>query len=151
MNHILLGGFWFVPVPFDGIVKFQSLAQFTMDLSQLCIVLNFFYACKLHSLIMWLNFSSLSFTLAILLCVWGMWSTPSLPSVSGPLWIWVVVSDRVIFSSQIKLNWIAWIGLFWHLNCILMLNWIGWNGTVLSFKLHTYTNWSVWNGTVFVC
>ena len=34
---------------------------------------------------------------------WGMWSTPSLLSLPGPLWPGVVVSDRVLSMSQKKL------------------------------------------------
>ena len=32
--------------------------------------------------------------------LWGMWSTPSLPSLSGPLWLRVVAPDM----GQIELN-----------------------------------------------
>ena len=35
--------------------------------------------------------------------LWGMWSTPSLPSLSGPLWPGVVTPDRVLSMGQIKL------------------------------------------------
>ena len=54
-------------------------------------------------------------------------STPSLPSISGPLWPGVVAPDKVLSMGQIELN------------CVLMLHWIAWNRTVLTFKLHTYT------------
>ena len=42
---------------------------------------------------------------------WGMWSTPSLPLLPGPLWPGVVVPDRVLSMGQIELN------------CVLMLRW----------------------------
>ena len=42
--------------------------------------------------------------------LWGMWSTPSLPSLPGPLWPRVVAPDRVLFMGEIKLI------------CILTLN-----------------------------
>ena len=77
--------------------------------------------------------------------LWGMQSTPSLPSISGPLWPREVAPDM----GQIELN------------CVLMLNWIGWDGTILTFKLQTYVElnrlkwncfckliWIVWNRTV---
>ena len=56
---------------------------------------------------------------------WGMWSTPSLPSVPGPLWPGVGAPDRVLSMGQIKLN------------CILIINWIVWNRTILTSKLRT--------------
>ena len=40
--------------------------------------------------------------------LWGMWSTPSLPLIPGPLWPWVVVTARVPSMGQID--------LFDHLN-----------------------------------
>ena len=54
--------------------------------------------------------------------LWGMQSTPSLPSLPGPLWPGVVALDRVLSMSQIELN------------CVLMLNWIVWNGTFICLK-----------------
>ena len=58
--------------------------------------------------------------------LWGMWSTPSLPSLPGPLLPGEVAPDRALSMGQIELN------------CELFLNWIAWNGTVLTFKLCTY-------------
>ena len=49
----------------------------------------------------------------VMLELWGMWSTPSLPLLPGPLWPGVVVPDRV-------------------LNSVLMLNGIVWNRTVFE-------------------
>ena len=46
----------------------------------------------------------------VMLELWGMWSSPLLLSLPGPLWPGVVASDRVISMDQIGLN------------CILMLN-----------------------------
>ena len=62
----------------------------------------------------------------VMLELWGMWSTPSLPSLPGPLWPGVVAPDRILSMGQIELN------------CVLMLNWIIWNRNVLTFKLGTY-------------
>ena len=44
--------------------------------------------------------------------LWGMQSTPSLPSLAGSLWPGVVALDRVLSLGQIELN------------CVIMLNWI---------------------------
>ena len=43
--------------------------------------------------------------------LWGMRSTPSVPSLSGPHWTGVVASDRVLSMSQIEVKWVlktAW-------------------------------------------
>ena len=91
-------------------------------------------------------------TVPVMLEVWGMRNTPSLPSLSGPLWLGVVSPDRVLSMGQIELN------------CVLMLNWIAWNRNVLIFKLRTYAklnclkwncfcmlNWIVWNRSFWLC
>ena len=44
--------------------------------------------------------------------LWGMRSTPSLPSLSGPLWSGEVAPDWVLSMRQIDLN------------CVITLNWI---------------------------
>ena len=36
--------------------------------------------------------------------LWGMRSTPSLPSFPGQLWLGVVAADRVLTMDQIELN-----------------------------------------------
>ena len=59
----------------------------------------------------------------VMLKLWGMQGTPSLPSFPGPLWLGVAAPDRVLSMSQIELN------------RVLILNWIAWNRTVLRFKL----------------
>ena len=46
----------------------------------------------------------------VMLELWGMWSTLSLPSLPGPLWPRVVAPDRILSMSQIELN------------CVLVLN-----------------------------
>ena len=55
-----------------------------------------------------------------------MGSTPSLPSLPGPLRPGLVALDRVLSMGQIELN------------CVLMLSWIVWNNTVLTFKLKSW-------------
>ena len=63
--------------------------------------------------------------------LWGVQSSPLLPSLPGPLWPRVVAPDRILLMGQIELN------------CVLILNWIVWNRIVLTFKLRTYAklNW----------
>ena len=61
----------------------------------------------------------------IMLELWGMWSTPSLPSFPGPFWSGVVAPNRVLSESNRTL---------WHLNKWLMANWIAWNKTAKSFN-----------------
>ena len=58
----------------------------------------------------------------------GMRSTPSLPSIPGPIWPRVVAPDKGFSMGQIK-----------KLNSVLMLNWIVWNITVSD------------NQTVYLC
>ena len=58
--------------------------------------------------------------------LWGMRSTPSLPSLPGPLWPGVVAPDKgPIYglnrtNSILMLKWIAWV------------NWIAWNRNVFD-------------------
>ena len=39
----------------------------------------------------------------LMLELWGMQSTPLLPSLSGPLWLWEVAPDRILSMGHIKL------------------------------------------------
>ena len=56
---ILLDRFWVVYIPFVRMVKFKFLAQLPLDdlAHPFCIVLYYFCANLLHSLIMWLTIS----------------------------------------------------------------------------------------------
>ena len=87
---------------------------------------------------------------AVMLELWGIWSTPSLPLLPGPFWPGVVALDRVLSTRRIELN------------SVFMLNLIGRNRTVLTSKLRIYAkpncfkwewfwmlNCIVWNSTVF--
>ena len=79
----------------------------------------------------------------VMLKLWGMPNTPSLPLLPGPLWLEVVAPDRVLSISQIEPK------------CELMLNWIVWNRTVLTFncawtKSTFILNLIVWSRTVFI-
>ena len=79
---------------------------------------------------------------SVILELWGMLSSSSLPSLPGPLWPGGVAPDRVLSIGQIERN---------H---ALILNWIVWHRTIFSFKrAHTKTvlnlNWIVWNGSVW--
>ena len=67
----------------------------------------------------------------------GMWSTPTLPLLPGPLWSRMVAPDRALSMGQIELNG------------VLMLNWIVWNGTVFEIETILMLNWIVWYRTVF--
>ena len=58
----------------------------------------------------------------VMLDLWEMQSTASLPSVLGPLWPGMGSPDRVLSMGLIELK------------CVLMLNWIVWNWTVLTLK-----------------
>ena len=74
----------------------------------------------------------------VMLELWGIRGTPSWSSLPGPLWLGVVVSDRVLCIGQIELN------------CVLMLNWIARNKTALIFlNFVLMQNWIVWNRTDF--
>ena len=42
--------------------------------------------------------------ISVMLELWGMWSTPSLPLLPDPLWPRVIAPDRVLSMSQIELN-----------------------------------------------
>ena len=56
----------------------------------------------------------------VMLELWRMWSTPELPSLSGPLTPGLIAPDRVVSMGQIELN------------CVLMLNWTVWIRTVFA-------------------
>ena len=90
----------------------------------------------------------------IMLELWGMRSTPSLPLLPGPHWPRVVAPHMVLSMGQIELNcvlilnWITWNRLFWYLIYILMLNWIVWTRTVFDIENVLMLNWIVWNRTV---
>ena len=55
-----------------------------------------------------------------------MLNTPSLPSITSPLWTGVEATDRIQSMDQIEIN------------CVLMLNCIVWRRTVLTLNLCTY-------------
>ena len=59
----LQDGFWFVYLPFRSMVKFQFLAQYSVDHlpNQSCLVLFCFCACLLYSFIILLIISFLKF------------------------------------------------------------------------------------------
>ena len=59
-----------------------------------------------------------------MLVFWRMRSTPSLPSLPGPLWPWVVAHDKALSMGQIELS------------CVLMLNWIVWNRAIFETRTH---------------
>ena len=66
----------------------------------------------------------------VMLELWGMWRTPSLPLLPCALWPGMVAPEK---GPNYNLN---------RTNSILMLNWIVWIRTV-------WLNWIAWNGNVF--
>ena len=68
----------------------------------------------------------------------GIQSTPSLTSLSIPLWPEVIAPDRALSMGQIERN------------CVLMLSSIVWNGTVLGIETVLTLNWIVWNRTICI-
>ena len=99
----------------------------------------------------------------------GMQSTPSLPSLLGPLWPGVVAPYMVLSMGLIELNsvlmqnWIAWnrtVLIFklctnaklncLKLNCFCMLNWTVLNRTIFDTETVLMLNWIVWNRTVWL-
>ena len=65
----------------------------------------------------------------VMLELWGIQSTPSLPLLLRPLWPGIA-PDRALSMGQIDLN------------CLLMLKWIVWIKTI-------WLNWIAWNKNVF--
>ena len=55
--------------------------------------------------------------------LWGMQSTPSWPSLSGPLWPWMVAPDSILSMGEMELN------------CVLMLSWFVRNRTDLHLTV----------------
>ena len=70
--------------------------------------------------------------------LWGMQSTPSLPSLPGPLWSGAVSPHSVLSMGQIELN------------CVLIQNWIARNGTVFDTETVLMLKWIVWNRTAYL-
>ena len=66
----------------------------------------------------------------VMLGLWVLRSTSSLPLLRGPLWPGMVAPDRALSMGSIELN------------CILVLNWIVWIRTV-------WLNWIAWNRNIF--
>ena len=69
----------------------------------------------------------------------GMRSTSPLPSLPGPLWLWVVAPDKAVSMGQIEINFLP------------MLNWIVWNRTVLTSNLCTYTKLNCLEIELLIC
>ena len=60
---------------------------------------------------------------SVMLELWRMQSTSSLPSLQDPLWSRMEAPDQVLSIGQIELN------------CVLMLNRIVWNRTIFDIEL----------------
>ena len=84
----------------------------------------------------------------VMLELWWMRSTPSFPSLQGPIWPGMVESDRVLCMGQIGLNclrvqnWFVWNWRIFDTESSLKPNWIVWFRTV-------WLNWNAWNRNVF--
>ena len=74
--------------------------------------------------------------------LWGIQGTPSLTSLTGPLYPGVVVPDRFLFMGPLKLNyvlienWILCSGTIFDIETVLTLIWIVWHLTVCKQKLY---------------
>ena len=97
------------------------------------------WSCKIHRLLLcrgvrptqrvsWIWHKS-DGEIPVILDLWGMHSTPSVPSLPGPLCLGEVAPDRFLSIGQIELNnvlmlsWIVWNWtVFWHWNYLLILN-----------------------------
>ena len=53
---------------------------------------------------------------------WGMWSTPSLASLPGPLWLKVVAPEKGPIYGLNRTTCFFHDTDFLHLNCVFMLN-----------------------------
>ena len=88
--------------------------------------LNLCGGVRPHQRVSWHDTEQSDGEVPVMLELWGMQNTPSLPSLPGPLWPRLVAPDRFLSTGQLELN------------CVLMFNWIAWNRRVLIFKLRTY-------------
>ena len=76
----------------------------------------------------------------VMLELWGIQSFPLLPSLPGPLFLLVVVYDRVLSMDQIELkcafiqNWITRNRAVFVMESVLMLTWIVWNKIDILYK-----------------
>ena len=105
------------------------------------------WGCKIHQLLLcrgvkhlqgvsWYDTKQSDGEVPVILELWGMQSTPSLPLFPGPLWPGEVAPDRVLDMGQIELK------------CILMLNWIIWNRTEFFLIKLFWLDWIAWNRKV---
>ena len=62
-----------------------------------------------HQRVSWYDTKQSDGEVPVMLELWVMQSTPSLPSLPGPLWSGVVAPDRVLSMGQIEV---------WHLNWV---------------------------------
>ena len=106
----------------------------------------------------------------MMLELWGMQSTPSLPSLPGPLWPGVVVPDSILSMGKIELicvlmlNRIVWNWIVFDIDTVITINWIKKElfrnltvckkKTIVILKWIVYIrtvwlNWITWNRNVF--
>ena len=53
--------------------------------------------------------------------IWGMWSTPSLPFLPGPLWLGMVAPERVLSMDPIEQTMCANKRLLWNCDCYIAI------------------------------
>ena len=109
-DKIMLGGSSMSPI----LIKFSTYRVSFVSLAQLGKIHHHPDECPGY------NTKQYDGEAPVMLELWGMQSSPLLPSLPCPLWPRVVALDRVLSMSQIELK------------CVLMLN-----RTVLIFKLRT--------------
>ena len=98
-------------------------------------IYNTYHPCRMVRLpqrVSWYDTKQSDGETLLMMELWRMWSTPSLSSFSGPLWLRMVTPDMVPSMRQIKLN------------CVLMLKWIVWNRTVYMYKMDLALNEQQW-------
>ena len=131
-SHIKKQNFTKINFPLQYIYIYIYIYIYTLYFLSVCYTVG--WGCRIHRLLLCRGVAPPSNEcpgydtkqsdgeVPAILELWGMRSTPSLPSLPGPLW------SRVVAPDIYGLNWT---------NSILMLNWIVW------------VNWIAWNRNVF--
>ena len=143
-----LVNFWFC----WDISEFRICLYFSSYPIQFCPVVC---GCRIHQLLLcrdvrpptneWPGYDG---EFQMLLELWRLWSTPSLPSLSSPFWSGMVAPNRALSIGLIELicvlilNWIVWNRTDFDSETVLTLKWIIWIRTV-------WINWIAWNRDIF--
>ena len=99
------------------------------------------WGCRIHQLLLCpgRDIKQSNGEVPVKLELWGMQSTPSLPSLTGLPWPKVVAPDRVQSVGQIELN------------SALILNWIVWNGTIFDTEPVYLCSTELFEIELFIC